>query len=105
MIKEIIKAQLIAQTIYDAHNTSMNGKECAEFLGVSYTTVKIWIDNEKIKSTYHNGVNSIPKIQFLDKIIDDFIEKSEKEDKKLPFQIDVKKEVKQVFMDFFKNVG
>lgn len=69
---DLIKACVKAQAIYDAHKSCMTVKECAEFLGVHNDTVLRKIQSHDIKGTLIGRVWSIPKIQFLDKIIKDW---------------------------------
>lgn len=76
---EIIQAQLEALAIFDANNTMMTVKECAEFLGKCERTILNRIHSDdphnKIYAEYKGGW-VIPKIQFLDKLIDSYSTRS-----------------------------
>jgi excisionase family DNA binding protein len=69
--KDLIKACIKAQAIYDANNTCLSVAECAKWLGVHNDTVLRRLHDGKIKGSFV-GVWSIPKIQFLDKIVKDW---------------------------------
>ncbi|MBW2961303.1 helix-turn-helix domain-containing protein [Mesonia aestuariivivens] len=69
--KQRIEESIKAHAIYDANNKSMTAKECAEYLGVHINTVKNKINSGEIKANLIGTVWSIPKIQFLKKIIED----------------------------------
>ena len=74
--KELIKTYLKAQAIYDANNTMMSVSDCAKFLGSSTRTilrkVKSNDSDYKIIAKYTNSEWKIPKIQFLEKLVDEF---------------------------------
>lgn len=70
--KDFIELSVKAQAIYDANKTCMAVKECAEFLGVHTDTVLRKLHSGDIKGTLIGRVWSIPKIQFLDKILKDW---------------------------------
>ncbi|MEO2059410.1 MAG: excisionase family DNA-binding protein [Mesonia sp.] len=67
---DFIELSLKAHAIYDANKTCMAVKECAEFLGVHTDTVLRKLHSGDIKGTLIGRVWSIPKIQFLDKILE-----------------------------------
>lgn len=73
--KELIKAHLKAQTIFDANNTMMDVKSCAEFLECNQRTVLNRINNpdhhNHIIAEYVGGWR-IPKLQFYEKLIAEF---------------------------------
>lgn len=66
---ELIRANLIAQTIHDANDTCLTVKECAEYLGVHKKTVHNQLKKGSIKETLIGSVWSIPKLQFLGEIL------------------------------------
>ena len=70
--KDLIKACIKAQAIYDANNTCLSVAECAKWLGVHNDTVLRRLQDSKIKGTLIGRVWSIPKIQFLDRIMKDW---------------------------------
>lgn len=70
--KEMLETSVKAQAIYDANRKCMSVSECAEWLGVHNDTVLRRLHDGKIKGTLIGRVWSIPKIQFLDKIIKDW---------------------------------
>ncbi|SFF96023.1 DNA binding domain-containing protein, excisionase family [Salegentibacter agarivorans] len=63
------KWSIEAHILFDANNTCLSVAECAEFLSVHHNTVKNKLHSREIKGTLIGRVWSIPKIQFLDKII------------------------------------
>ena len=67
---QLIESSVKAQAIYDANKTCMAVKECAEFLGVHTDTVLRKLHSGDIKGTLIGRVWSIPKIQFLKKILE-----------------------------------
>lgn len=73
--QELIEAQLEALVIFDANNTSMSVKECAEFLGKCEKTIINRINSKdphnKIHAVYKGGW-VIPKLQFLKEVIEDY---------------------------------
>lgn len=66
---QMIKVSMKAQAIYDANKGCMTVEECASFLGVHHNTVKNRIHSGNIIANPIGTKWSIPKIQFLDKII------------------------------------
>lgn len=74
---EMIRANLIAQTIHDANDRCLTVKECAEYLGVHKNTVHNQLQKGRIKGTLIGSVWSIPKLQFLDEILKQHIAKLE----------------------------
>tara|TARA_Y100000588_G_C14019886_1_gene823756 strand:+ start:451 stop:675 length:225 start_codon:yes stop_codon:yes gene_type:complete len=70
--KDLIIACIKAQAIYDANNTCMTVSDCADWLGVHNDTVLRRLHDGKINGMLIGRVWSIPKIQFLDKIIKDW---------------------------------
>ena len=73
--KEIIKAQLKAMAIFEANNTTMTVAECAKFLKCTkdsiYKRMKSGKPHERIYTVALAG-GRIPKIQFLDELVDDW---------------------------------
>lgn len=67
--KEIIEAHLKAQIIFDANNTNMTVKKCAEFLDCSEDTIRRGIKSGDIIASYKGGWR-IPKLQFHKELID-----------------------------------
>jgi len=67
--QEIIEAQLEAIQIFEANNTMMTVKECADFLGCSEDTVRRSIKSETILA-YNIGGWRIPKLQFHKELIE-----------------------------------
>lgn len=63
------KWSIEAHILFDANNTCLSVAECAEWIGVHNDTVLRRLHDGKIKGTLIGRVWSIPKIQFLDKII------------------------------------
>jgi DNA-binding NarL/FixJ family response regulator len=60
-----------ALRLFDANNTCMDVKECAKFLKVHENTVKNHLHSRKIDGRLMGRKWSIPKIQFLDRIINE----------------------------------
>ena len=71
---QTIKAQLKALTIFDANNKMMSVSECAKYLGVHFNTVKNRIEKGTIKAIFQDGQYHIPKLQFIKKLVDLFLE-------------------------------
>lgn len=67
---QLIRTSIKAQTIYEANKRCMTVTECAEFLSVHHNTVKNRIHAGEIKANLIGTVWCIPKIQFLDMIIE-----------------------------------
>ena len=67
--QELIESQLKAMTIYDANNTCLTVDECAEFLRVHPKTITNRIRSGKIKARFIGRIWRIPKIQFMDEIL------------------------------------
>lgn len=68
---DLIKACIKAQAIYDANNTCLSVAECAKWLRVHNDTILRRLQAGKIKGNLIGRVWSIPKIQFLDRIMKD----------------------------------
>ena len=68
--KEQIQIVLEALRLHDANNTCMSVEQCSKFLGVHKNTVLNRIHAGEIKTNLIGRVHSIPKLQFLDKIIE-----------------------------------
>ncbi|CAL2056103.1 helix-turn-helix domain-containing protein [Tenacibaculum sp. 190524A05c] len=103
MNAQVLKQQLMALAIYDANDTSLTVEECAAFLGKSYVTIIRWIDQKKIVAVHNKSSYSIPKIQFLDKIIEKFKEESEKETTEFIVELDIEGQVKKALKNIFKE--
>ncbi|CAM1344247.1 helix-turn-helix domain-containing protein [Tenacibaculum amylolyticum] len=73
---EVLALHLQAMAIFDANNTTCSIKECAAFLKVHTNTIRNRIHNGTIKAIFLDGTYHIPKLQFLDKIIEDFQEQA-----------------------------
>lgn len=73
--QELIEAHIKAQTIFDANNSIMSVKECAEFLGCNERTVLNRIKSKnkhnKIIAEFVGGWR-IPKLQFYKRLIEDY---------------------------------
>jgi len=73
---ETIEANFIALVLFDAANVCMNVAECAKFLGVHEKTVKNRIHTKdktkKIEAKRIGKGYSIPKIQFIKEIVENF---------------------------------
>lgn len=72
---ETLLITMEALRLHDANNTCMSVKECAEFLGVHENTVLKKLNDGKIHGTYA-GKWTIPKLQFLEKIVEQTKRKS-----------------------------
>lgn len=70
--KELLKANLKALTIFDANNETLTVDECAKFLKRHYQTVYRLVQEKKITAKLVGGSWVIPKIQFLDQIVESF---------------------------------
>lgn len=73
---QLIESLLKALIIFDANNTTMTVEECATFLGVHEVTIKRRLKKEIIIGEFHGGKYHIPKLQFLEKLINKTIENS-----------------------------
>lgn len=69
--KEHLKITLQALRLHDANNTCMSVEECANFLNVHKNTVLHKIHSGEIKATFLGRIWRIPKLQFLQKIIEE----------------------------------
>ena len=69
---ELIKTQLKALSIFDAHNVCMTVSECAQFLKKHQNTIKKQIHKGVIKASLIGNTWSIPKLQFLEELIDNY---------------------------------
>lgn len=67
---EQFKETVKALTFHDAHNTMMTVEECAEFLRVHKNTVTNRIHAGDIQATFIGRIWRIPKIQFLEKVLE-----------------------------------
>ena len=72
--RNLIISQIKALTIFNANDTTMTVDECAEFLGVHPNTVKNRIQKETIIATFQDSKYHIPKLQFLEQLVDKFLE-------------------------------
>lgn len=68
--QDVIQAQLKALTIYDANNTCLTVDECAKFLKVHAKTITNRIHAGKIKAHFVGRIWRIPKMQFIEEIIE-----------------------------------
>lgn len=93
----LIQVFIKAIAIHEANNSTMSVVQCAEFLGCHRNTVTNRIDKGVIKAVVADGNYSIPKIQFLEKIVDDFLKNTDEEVFK-PVNLDneIKKCLKQL---------
>lgn len=69
---ELLKTNLKALAIFDANNETFTVEECAKFINRHYQTVFRLIHDKKIIAKLVGGTWVIPKIQFLDKIVESF---------------------------------
>jgi hypothetical protein len=74
--QDLIATQLKALTIFDANNTMFSVKECAAFLGVHPNTVVNRINSVAIVAVQQDGKYHIPKLQFVDKLVKQFLTKT-----------------------------
>ena len=72
----LVRANLKAQAIFDANNTVMTPKQCAAFMACTPRTVLDKIKKGEIAATFKTGHWRIPKIQFLNEIIQRFSEEA-----------------------------
>ena len=68
--QDLMQAQLKAMTIYDANNTCLTVDECAKFLKVHTKTITNKIHGGKIKAHFIGRIWRIPKMQFIEEIIE-----------------------------------
>ena len=68
----LLRASIKAIAIYDANNTVMTVGQCATWMAIHKNTVLRKIHAGEIDANFKGGEWRIPKIQFLDKIIDEF---------------------------------
>lgn len=68
---EQVKSHLMILTIFDANNTSMTVEECAKFNRCCKQTVLSEIHKGNIIANKMGRLWSIPKMQFMDRIIED----------------------------------
>lgn len=73
---QAIATQIKALTIFDANNKMMSVSECANYLGVHSNTVKNRIHNETINAIFQEGKYHIPRLQFVKRLISDFLNNS-----------------------------
>ncbi len=66
---ELIAVNIQAIKIFDANNTCMTVKECANFLNVAKKTVTRHIHAGKIEAIFIGRIWRIPKLQFVDEIL------------------------------------
>ncbi len=70
--KELLKANLKALTIFDANNETMTVEECAVYLKRHKQTIHRLIHCNKITAEFVGSTWVIPKIQFLERIVEEF---------------------------------
>lgn len=74
--RDYVKLNIICKKVYDENNdVNMNLRQCAEFLGKNINTIKVWCDTGKITANYVGSSWIIPKIQFLDKLLESYDKK------------------------------
>lgn len=78
--RNLIATQIKALTIFNANNTTMSVESCAKFLKVHPNTIKNRINKNTIIASFQDGKYHIPKLQFLEKLIDKFLINEEKEE-------------------------
>ncbi|MCM4159530.1 helix-turn-helix domain-containing protein [Antarcticibacterium flavum] len=69
--RDIVKANLEALRLYDANNTCMTVEEAAEYFKVHKNTILHKIHKGEIKSEFFGRTHRIPKMQFIEKIINE----------------------------------
>lgn len=69
---DLLKANIKALTIFKANDTMLSVDACAKFLGVYPNTIKNRIHRQTIIAVFQDGKYHIPKIQFLEKVVEDF---------------------------------
>lgn len=75
--KDCFNGIIEALTFHDAHNTMMTVEECAAFLRVHKNTVTNRIHAGDIQATFLGRIWRIPKIQFLEQILENHYAKNE----------------------------
>jgi len=71
--QQLIETQIKALTIFNANNTMMSTAECAKFFKISVGTVKTRINKKTIIGIMQDGKYHIPKLQFVNKLVDAFL--------------------------------
>jgi len=71
--QQLIESHIKALTIFNANNTMMSTAECATFLKISIGTVKNRINKNTIIGIHQDGKYHIPKLQFVNKLVDAFL--------------------------------
>lgn len=66
-----LKLAVKAVMLHDANNTCLTVDECAKYLKMHRSTVIRKIDSGKILATLKAGAYRIPKLQFLNEIINE----------------------------------
>jgi hypothetical protein len=74
--QQLLSTQLKALTIFDANNTMFSVKKCAEFLNVHPNTVVNRINSTAITAIFQDGKYHIPKLQFVDQLVKQFLTNS-----------------------------
>ncbi len=69
--KEAVQANLKALLIFNANDVMLNIEECARYINKHRNTVTRLIHEKKIKAKLIGGHWIIPKLQFLDYLLDD----------------------------------
>lgn len=69
---DLLQANIKALTIFKANDTMLTVDECAKYLGVHPCTIKRRIHRGTIKAVFQDGKYHIPKIQFLEKVVESF---------------------------------
>ena len=69
---DLLKVSLKALTIFNANDTMLTVDGCAKYLKVHPNTVKNRIHKNTIQAIFQDGKYHIPKIQFLEKIVESF---------------------------------
>ncbi len=67
----MITANLKALTLFDANNTCLTVDQCAKFLQVHPKTITNRINSGKIKAEFIGRIWRIPKMQFIQEIIEE----------------------------------
>ena len=68
--QEQLLATLEALRLHDANNTCMSVEDCADWLNCHKNTILRKIHSKKIKANFTAGTWRIPKLQFLEEIIE-----------------------------------
>jgi excisionase family DNA binding protein len=69
--QEQIKATMEALRLHDANNVCMTVDECADFFKIHPKTVLNKIHSKEFKAQFIGRTWRIPKLQFIDKIVDE----------------------------------